>query len=146
MRPTKATVGGRAFLSLQRQAKAAGRTTAKYLRLYTLEGFLLRAAHSQHRDKLVLKGGVLLAAYELRRPTADIDLAALRTTNDMDKIRDLVTEVAATTLQTDMDDGLIFDLDTVSAIAIREADRYSGVRVRMRAELANARGNVSRRR
>jgi hypothetical protein len=36
----KATAGGRAFLALQREAKTAGRTTAEYLRLYALEGFV----------------------------------------------------------------------------------------------------------
>jgi Nucleotidyl transferase AbiEii toxin, Type IV TA system len=54
-RPTKATVSGRAFLALQREAKTAGRTTAEYLRLYALEGFLLRLAHSPYEDKY---GGV----------------------------------------------------------------------------------------
>jgi len=42
-----------------------------------LEGFSLRLAHSPDRNRLVLKGGVLLAAYHLRRPTADIDIAAM---------------------------------------------------------------------
>jgi hypothetical protein len=60
-------------LALQREAKAAGRTTAEYLRLYALEGFLLRLVRSPHKNRFVLKGGVLLAAYGLRRPTADID-------------------------------------------------------------------------
>ena len=67
---------------LQKRAKADRRITAEYLKLYALEGFLLRLGQSEHRDSFVLKGGVLLAAYQLRRPTADIDFAALRTTND----------------------------------------------------------------
>lgn len=70
--------------------------TSEYLRLYALEGFLLRLAHSSHRNSLVLKGGMLLAAYELRRPTADVDLAALQTSNEVDEVRQLITEVAAT--------------------------------------------------
>ena len=73
-RPTKATTSGQAFLALRSKALSAGRTTAEYLRLYALEGFLLRLANSSHRNRFVLKGGVLLAAYELRRPTADVDL------------------------------------------------------------------------
>jgi hypothetical protein len=87
----------------------------------------------------VLKGGVLLAAYGLRRPTADIDLAALRTSNDVDEIRRLVTQVAATALPADMHDGLSFDLDHVTAQTIRDADQDSGVRVRLLAGLASAR-------
>jgi hypothetical protein len=138
-KPTKATASGRAFLSLQRQAKAAGRTTAEYLRLYALEGFLLRLAHSPHRNRFVLKGGVLLAAYEMRRPTADIDFAALRTPNEIDEVRQLVTDVAATTLPDELDDGLTFDLDSVTAETIRDQDEYSGIRVRLLARLATAR-------
>jgi Nucleotidyl transferase AbiEii toxin, Type IV TA system len=138
-RPTKATVGGRAFLALQRQARAAGRTTAEYLRLYALEGFLLRLAHSSHRNSLVLKGGMLLAAYELRRPTADVDLAALQTSNEVDEVRQLITEVAATVLPAELDDGLTFDLTNVTAEAIRDEGEYSGVRVRLLARLATAR-------
>jgi hypothetical protein len=124
---------------LQRAAKAAGRTTAEYLRLYALEGFLLRLSHSPHRDRLVLKGGMLLAAYDLRRPTADVDIAALQTSNDVAEVLRLVTAVAATDLPVDLDDGLSFDLDNITAGTIREGDEYSGVRVRLLARLATAR-------
>ena len=97
-RPTKATASGRAFLALQREAKTACRTTAEYLRLYALEGFLLRLAHSRYRNRFVLKGGVLLAAYGLRRPTTDIDGAALQTSSAVEDIRQFVTAVAGTAL------------------------------------------------
>jgi Nucleotidyl transferase AbiEii toxin, Type IV TA system len=126
-------------LSLQRKAKAAGRTTAEYLRLYALEGFLLRVSRSSHRDRLVLKGGMLLAAYELRRPTADVDIAALQTSSDVAEVRQLVTDVAAIALPAGLDDGLTFDLHKVTAESIREEDEYSGVRVRLLARLASAR-------
>jgi hypothetical protein len=62
-RPTKATVSGRAFLALQREAKTAGRTTAEYLRLYALEGFLLRLAYSPYKNRFVLKGGPLIVRW-----------------------------------------------------------------------------------
>jgi predicted nucleotidyltransferase component of viral defense system len=107
--------------------------------LYALEGFLLRLAHSPHRDQLVLKGGVLLAAYELRRPTTDIDMAALRLANDVDTIRDLIADIAATALPADLDDGLILDIDHITAQVIRDEDQYSGVRVSLKANLAKAR-------
>jgi hypothetical protein len=138
-RPTKATVSGRAFLALQREAKTAGRTTAEYLRLYALEGFLLRLAHSPYRNRFVLKGGVLLAAYGLRRPTADIDGAALQTSSAVEDIRQFVTAVAGTALPAELDDGLMFNLDAVTAEAIRDEDKYGGVRIRLVARLASAR-------
>ena len=133
------TAAGRAFLALRKHAKAAGRTTAEYLRLYALEGFLLRLASSPHKHRFVLKGGVLLAAYDLRRPTADVDFAAVQTPNQVESIGQLVAEVAATALPTELDDGLAFDPDEIRAEIIREDDQYSGVRVRLVARLATAR-------
>jgi hypothetical protein len=38
-------------LALRRRAREEGRTTAEYLRLYVLEGFLLRLANSPHKGK-----------------------------------------------------------------------------------------------
>jgi hypothetical protein len=87
----------------------------------------------------VLKGGVLLAAYGLRRPTADIDGAALQTANEAEGIRQFVGDVAGTALPAELDDGLTFDLGHVTAEAIREEDKYSGVRVRLVSRLASAR-------
>ncbi|MBO0823474.1 MAG: nucleotidyl transferase AbiEii/AbiGii toxin family protein [Actinobacteria bacterium] len=138
-KPTRATASGRAFLELQRRARLDARTTAEYLRLYALEGFLLRLAHSPDKSRLILKGGVLLAAYDLRRPTADIDIAALRAPGDVAAIRQLIIGVASVVLPADIDDGLTFDLTTVKAEAIREQEVYGGVRVRLLALLATAR-------
>lgn len=87
----------------------------------------------------MLKGGVLLAAYEMRRPTADIDLAAVHTPNKIGEVRQLVIDVAATTLPAGLDDGLEFDLGNVTAETIRDQDEYSGIRVRLLARLGSAR-------
>ncbi|WP_197681614.1 hypothetical protein [Actinopolymorpha singaporensis] len=67
-RPTRATVDGRAYLDLQNLARTQHRPTDELHQLYALEGFLIRLTISRHADKLVLKGGVLLAAYNARRP------------------------------------------------------------------------------
>ncbi len=124
---------------MQRKARDEGRTTAEYLRLYALEGFLLRLANSQHVYEFVLKGGVLLAAYQLRRPTTDVDFAGVQISNEVESVRQLVAEVASTVLPNQLDDGLTFDLGDVTAETIREDDEYSGVRVRLVARLATAR-------
>jgi hypothetical protein len=136
--PSHATVDGHAFLSLRALAKKDGRTSAEYLRLYALEGFLARLNASAHADDLVLKGGVLLAAYALRRPTADIDFAAQNRSNEVEEVRNLVIEIAQIQLAGNADDGLTFDTNTVTAELIREQNEYSGVRVSLRAHLATA--------
>ena len=123
---------------MQRKARSEGRTTAEYLRLYALEGFLLRLANSEHNGKFVLKGGVLLAAYELRRPTADVDFAGIAISSEVEFVRRLIAEVASTVLPAGLDDGLVFDLEDIRAETIREDDEHSGVQVRLVARLATA--------
>ncbi len=81
---------------------------------------------------------MLLAAYQLRRPTTDVDFAGVQVSNEVESVRQLVAEVASTVLPTQLDDGLAFDLDDVRAETIREDDEYSGVRVRLVARLATA--------
>ncbi len=137
-RPTHATVEGHAYLELRAIARAAGRASDEYLRLYALEGFLLRLAASASSDDFVLKGGVLLAAYQLRRPTADIDFAALNMPNDVKTIESMIISVADTRLPMDQFDGLVFDTSHAEAVSIRDEDEYNGVRVSLEAGLATA--------
>lgn len=82
--PTRATVAGRAYLDLQNLARRSGRPTDELHQIYALEGFLARLAISPYADKLVLKGGVLLAAYAARRPTRDVDLQGRWISNNVD--------------------------------------------------------------
>ncbi|WP_185448489.1 nucleotidyl transferase AbiEii/AbiGii toxin family protein [Kribbella qitaiheensis] len=76
-RPTRESRAGQAYLDLQNLARRNRRPTDELLALYTLEGFLDRLSHSADADRFVLKGGTLLAAYDLRRPTRDVDLQAI---------------------------------------------------------------------
>lgn len=73
-RPTRATMDGRTYLDLQNLGRRTDRSTQDLLRLYALEGFLARLSTSTYASQLVLKGGVLLAAYGTRRATRDVDL------------------------------------------------------------------------
>lgn len=136
--PTRATVEGRAYLELRAIAKTAGRASEEYLRLYALEGFLLRLAASANSEDFVLKGGVLLAAYQLRRPTADIDFAALNTSNDVETIKSMIIGVANTQLPQDQYDGLVFDTSHADVTSIRDEEEYNGVRVSLAAALSTA--------
>jgi hypothetical protein len=67
--PSQATVAGRTYGELRSKARRDGRPFDELLSLYTLEGFLERLARSAHVSNPVLKGGLLLAAYDARRPT-----------------------------------------------------------------------------
>lgn len=132
--PTRGSVEGRVYLDLQNKARRDGRPNAELQQLYVLEGFLARLAASPYRDRFVLKGGVLLAAFGTRRPTRDVDFQGLRLANDTATVQALVSEVAGMAL----DDGLVFHTRMARAETIRDEDEYSGVRVTMTATLARA--------
>lgn len=133
-RPTRATLEGRVYLDLQNLARRTRRNTQELLCLYALEGFLARLAASPYADRLVLKGGVLLAAYDTRRPTRDVDFQARQMPNEMAKLLAMVRDIASVAL----DDGLWFDIASAEASVIREDHTYSGTRVRLAGRLASA--------
>jgi Nucleotidyl transferase AbiEii toxin, Type IV TA system len=95
---------GQRYLALQTKARRTGRPTDELIQLYALEGFLDRLTKSQYTENFVLKGGVLLAALDARRPTRDIDFAARRLANDATLILEVTRQIAAISL----DDGLSF--------------------------------------
>lgn len=139
MRPTRDTAAGRAYLDLQAKARAEKQPTDSVLVLYALEGFLARLTASDYRDQLVLKGGVLLAAFLVRRPTRDVDLQAQELPNDLNSVLALVRAIASGAPTDGVDDGLVFHADRATGRAIRDEDAYSGVRVSLTATLHTAR-------
>ncbi len=128
------SVAGRAYLDVQNLARRSRRPTAELLHLYALEGFLDRLSGSPDADRLVLKGGMLLAVWDARRPTRDIDLAGRRISGEVEDVLVLVRRVAGIRIN----DGLIFEAESATAETIRESDEYSGVRVTLPAMLARA--------
>ena len=134
-RPTRATSDGRAYLDLQSLARKTGRSTDDLMRLYALEGLLARLAVSRHAAQLVLKGGVLLAAYGARRATRDIDLQARQVTNELGTVLTVIREIAGITI----DDGLTYATEAAAAHTIRQDNAYQGVRVALTCSLVSAR-------
>lgn len=134
---SRATAAGRAYLDLKAKAKAESRLTDELIQLYVLEGFLARVAGSEYAQQLVLKGGVLLAAFGERRLTKDIDFASRDLNSDANHVLAVLRDIAVS--QPHDDDGLVFDSASATAEVIRDDDEYSGVRVSMGVELASAR-------
>lgn len=132
---THADLAGSRYLALQRLAREQGKPTAELLQLYVLESFLRRLVGSPHDHALVLKGGMLLAAFNLRRATRDVDVLALQTDNDPAAVQRLVVDV----ISVEVNDGVEFLRDTISAAVIRDDDVYPGVRASVEARLATAR-------
>jgi hypothetical protein len=135
LRPTRATAAGRAYLDLQNLARRQGRATDELHQLYALEGFLSRLVVSDYADRFALKGGVLLAAFQNRRPTRDVDLFARDLSNAPDKMLICMQAIAATPV----DDGLVLNPGSATAGLIRDEDDYAGVRVTLTGSLSVAR-------
>jgi hypothetical protein len=123
-----------AYLDLQKLARAQGRNTQQLFELYIHERFLARLAESRFSEMFVLKGGMLLAVLEVRRPTRDADMLARGLASDEGKLRAVVGEIAAIS----MADGVGFDSTEISVEWIREDADYEGVRLALPTSLAGA--------
>ena len=134
-RPTRASEAGRAYLDLQNRARSEQRGTQELLTLYVVERWLARLSASPHSERFVIKGGMLLAAYDARRPTADLDALARSVANQEDAMVSLVSDIARLQLS----DGVEFNTETASSRLIRDEAIYSGVRITMDAAISTAR-------
>lgn len=132
--PSRSDPAGAAYLDLRRRARSTGRPTDELHQLYALEGFLDRLAASPHKRRLVLKGGVLLAAFASRRPTRDLDFAAVDSDGAVD-LRDIVNEI----IVIERDDGLVYDPAATTSRTIRDDNLYPSTRAKIAATLATAR-------
>lgn len=137
----EASVRGR----LANVAKTQRRDFGFILRLYFLERFLYRLSASPYRQSFLLKGALLFfaraddASRPFARPTRDIDLEALALKPDFEELRRVfrvVTAVAST------EDGVRFDPEGITIEAIRDDDRYGGIRVHIEAYLGKAHDRV----
>jgi predicted nucleotidyltransferase component of viral defense system len=105
------------------------------LRRYFQERWLYRLSVSAYAQSFILKGGVLLSALDpsWTRPTRDLDFLA-RQDNDPRRIAEVVAEICST----EVEDGVVFDPESVKAEPITEDLRYAGVRTRFTGRLGNA--------
>jgi hypothetical protein len=132
----------RRIQSVARSTAAKSGTSAptqEYLIRHTLESFLDRLTRTSHAGDFVLKGGILLAAYGVRRPTKDTDSHAISTDVSAEHLAQVVRDIAAL----DVDDGVVFDLDTISVQEIREQADYPALRVRVAVSIGPWKGVVA---
>lgn len=126
-----------AFKALQVKARSEhGGNTQPLLVVYAVEAFLRRLASSEHAERMVLKGGMLLAANDIRRLTRDADLSTHGVPGDEDNVRQLVTAICA--IQPEPHDGVTIDPVTIRTERMREGDEYQGVRCKLVATLGKA--------
>ncbi|MBL8753749.1 MAG: nucleotidyl transferase AbiEii/AbiGii toxin family protein [Planctomycetes bacterium] len=123
---------------LNNLAKERHRPAAEVLQYFAMERFLYRLAQSPHRSRFVLKGAMMLLAWQAPtiRPTMDIDLLG----RGRNHVGDLVEVVRSLCGQEVMSaDGLVFDPASVVGEQITVESDYVGVRLRFLATLGTAR-------
>lgn len=103
-----------------RNACAEGQSVKNAQILFVLERFLVRVSRSPYRDRMVLKGGILLYLIlgQWVRPTEDLDFLALRIPGET------MEQVLADILAIDGEDGLEFDPGSMTWEDIREDSGY----------------------
>jgi predicted nucleotidyltransferase component of viral defense system len=103
---------------------------------FALERLLLRLSKSQFRDRFILKGGMLVTQWfdHDNRETRDIDFLGFGS-DEPEAVRSIFAEI----MQIESDDGLVFDIDAITATPIREAMDYGGIRLRTAAYLEKTR-------
>lgn len=113
---------------LRKYAIEAKITFQEALVYYGLEGTIRRISLTNYADHFVLKGGILLYAVFDRnygRSTTDIDLLAQKISNRKEEI----TTVFRKILSLKLDDGIVFDPDSVTVDTITEFKYYHGLHV-----------------
>ena len=117
-------------------ARLTNRAFNELLYIYANERFLYRMSQSPHASKFILKGAMAILNLELDHPryTRDIDLLGY-VDNSVPGMEKIIRQICETSV---IDDGLVFDADSITGELIKTNDEYPGVRVRFNASLGNA--------
>lgn len=109
---------------------------------YFQERLLYRLSISPYKERFVLKGGALLYAHEhlKARPTLDIDFLGQQISRDMENIKMAFKNICDIKY---LEDGVIFDKDSIRVEEITLNKEYNGVRVHVKVELDTASQFVS---
>ncbi len=122
---------------LKNAAQESGRPFAEVLELYAIERFLHRLGRSEHRDRFVLKGALLLRHWlgAETRPTRDIDLLGPADLGG-EQLRDVLDDLLRLDVE---DDGIEFALESIAIEPIRAESSVLGLRAKFDAHLGQTR-------
>lgn len=119
---------------LRNEAVVSNKTVQQIQTYYGLERTIYRISISKYANHFVLKGGIFLYALfdkNYLRATTDIDLLARRISNSDVEMKEVFEDI----FSQDVDDGLTFDLDSLSVTNITEFKDYHGLNVKIFAYL-----------
>lgn len=113
---------------LKNFAIKSGCTFQEALTYYGLERTIYRISISEYADNFVLKGGIFLYALfgrNYERATTDVDLLAQRISNGSEEMKSVFQKI----FSRDVDDALMFDVDSITVEDITEFKEYHGLHV-----------------
>ncbi|WP_372071428.1 nucleotidyl transferase AbiEii/AbiGii toxin family protein [Tistrella mobilis] len=121
---------------LQNIAKQKKANFQRMLTRYALERLLFRLSVSPHKDRFVLKGAMLYAAWlnDPFRTTRDLDLLSFGD-REAERLVGIFRDICVQAVE---DDGLSFDAEHIVADPIRDDQTYGGLRIRTSASLGTA--------
>lgn len=109
-------------------------TFQEALTYYGLERLIYRISISKYSDHFVLKGGILLYAIfecNYERATTDVDLLAIKISNSKEEMKIVFNEI----FSKKVDDGLVFDFNSLNVEDITTFKEYHGLHVTIMAYL-----------
>lgn len=113
---------------LKNFAIKSGCTFQEALTYYGLERTIYRISISEYADNFVLKGGIFLYALfgrNYERATTDVDLLAQRISNGSEEMKSVFQKI----FSRDVDDALVFDVDSITVEDITEFKEYHGLHI-----------------
>lgn len=129
-------VGASARARLLALARERGEDFQLVLTRYAGERLLYRLAQSPHGTSFVLKGAALFTLWTgaPHRATRDVDLLGFGEASET-RIRAVFEEIVALDV---VDDGVLFDAESLAVGPIREEQEYDGLRVTLVARVTTA--------
>lgn len=133
-------IGASVRARLLNLSKAKGQSFDLVLTRFALERLLFQLSQSPHADRFVLKGAMLMMSWfdDPHRGTRDLDLLGF---GDPSEAAMLAT--FQDILSQNVEDGVVFDPDTLRVDRIREELDYGGLRLRAIASVGGARINLT---
>lgn len=113
---------------LKNFAVGTGHTFQEALTYYGLERTIYRISVSEYADHFVLKGGIFLYAIfdrNYERATTDVDLLARRISYSSEEMESVFRSI----LSQEINDALVFDLDSITVEDIAEFKEYHGIHI-----------------
>lgn len=137
---TRINMGESVRARLYNIAKVQGSELDVLLVRFALERTLYRIGQSKYNKQFMLKGAMLFSLwYDMpHRPTRDMDLLGVGD-SDLSLMKKTFQEIIALPC----DDGIVFDVNSITVTRILETTAYVGVKVTIDGTLAKAKCKVS---